>query len=592
MNSTEFIRTKPFLCYLAPIILFFFINLVFEINSNIKFKRSDMKKYYPILIISLINVLDSTAQNYYDLEVNNIKARVNNNINLFNKNSIQDGGFESILNGYTSSIYSSSLWIGAELPDGGLAVAAERNYNPIEKDFFFGPVADNSMGLDFQSYNRVFPINISDINQHIAWHNCLQNQSCDISLSFPNYSISQSIIDWPAHGNVSNGESFYLAPFEDVDGDGVYNPENGDYPKMKGDEAVFYILNDMKVHNVSGGASLGIEVQVMVYSYDTNIESINNTVYVNYKIYNRSKVVNFSTVKIGVYTDFDIVCPSNDFLGCDTNRNMYYGYNSILNDSLNISQNSCSPETAGAPAQGVKFLNEAMDRFSYYGSSGGGTGAPTTAPYYWPTQFYNYLSSGWKDGSSLYYGGDGYYGNTGVTNVQSNYAFSSNPSSAGGWTQTEDGDVKGLGIIEKQNFNGGDVICFDLAYIFNLDKTVSNLENVNQLLVASDEVQNFYENNQLGCDHLFTSVGEEKSQVIEPLVYPNPFSDKTTISFNRNIEEGKLDLFNSLGQKVNSFELQNKKELMISRRDLNRGVYFYQVSDRKGVFFTGKLIVK
>lgn len=553
-----------------------------------------MKKYYPILIISLITILDCTAQNYYDLEINNIKARINNNINLFNKNSAQDGGFESVLNGYTSTIYSSSLWIGAELPDGGLAVAAERSYNPVEKDFFFGPVADSYIIPEFQNYDRVFPISKYDIDQHIAWYNCLQDQSCDVNTSFPGYSIPQDIIDWPAHGNVSNGESFYLAPFEDVDGDGIYSPENGDYPKMKGDEAVFYILNDMKIHNVSGGASLGIEVHVMAYSYNTNIESVNNTVFINYKIYNRSKVADFSTVKIGVYTDFDIVCSSNDFLGCDTNRNIYYGYNSILDDSLatNFGQNICSAETFGAPAQGVKFLNETIDRFSYYGTSGGGTSAPTTPPYYWPTQFYNYLSYGWKDGSSLYYGGDGYYGNAGVTNIQSNYAFPSNPSDINGWTQTEDGDVKGIGIIKKQNFNGGDVICFDLAYIFNLDKTVSNLENVNQLLIASDEVQNFYENNQLGCDYLFTSVGEEKNRTIKPLAFPNPFSDKATISFNREVVRGKLDLFNSLGQKVNSFELKNKKELIVSRENLNEGVYFYQMSDRTGVFFTGKLIVK
>ncbi|MDZ7774772.1 MAG: hypothetical protein U5L09_03725 [Bacteroidales bacterium] len=34
----------------------------------------------------------------------------------------------------------------------------------------------------------------------------------------------------PAHGAFSKGQSYYLAPFYDADGDGNYNPMNGDYP--------------------------------------------------------------------------------------------------------------------------------------------------------------------------------------------------------------------------------------------------------------------------------------------------------------------------------------------------------------------------
>ena len=36
---------------------------------------------------------------------------------------------------------------------------------------------------------------------------------------YPGYSIPNLYYDYPAHGDVSLGQSYYLAPFKDVDGD-------------------------------------------------------------------------------------------------------------------------------------------------------------------------------------------------------------------------------------------------------------------------------------------------------------------------------------------------------------------------------------
>ena len=40
--------------------------------------------------------------------------------------------------------------------------------------------------------------------------------------------MPSSIANWPAHGE--EGYSYFLAPFKDVNGNEVYDPENGDYP--------------------------------------------------------------------------------------------------------------------------------------------------------------------------------------------------------------------------------------------------------------------------------------------------------------------------------------------------------------------------
>ncbi len=54
------------------------------------------------------------------------------------------------------------------------------------------------------------------------------------------------------NGNIPNLE---LAPFIDVDNDGIYNPNQGHYPDLKGDQAIWMVFNDMgSFHFETGGA--------------------------------------------------------------------------------------------------------------------------------------------------------------------------------------------------------------------------------------------------------------------------------------------------------------------------------------------------
>src|SRR5690606_41439558 len=42
---------------------------------------------------------------------------------------------------------------------------------------------------------------------------------------------TRDIREWPGNGDQSRGELPVLAPYEDVNGDGVYIPDSGDYPR-------------------------------------------------------------------------------------------------------------------------------------------------------------------------------------------------------------------------------------------------------------------------------------------------------------------------------------------------------------------------
>jgi hypothetical protein len=63
------------------------------------------------------------------------------------------------------------------------------------------------------------------------------------AINDPNYEIPKGIKNWPAHGDVSKGQAANLAPFIDVDNDGVYSPELGDYPSIPGTRCLLNITH-------------------------------------------------------------------------------------------------------------------------------------------------------------------------------------------------------------------------------------------------------------------------------------------------------------------------------------------------------------
>ena len=62
-------------------------------------------------------------------------------------------------------------------------------------------------------------------------------------------------------------------------------------------------------------------------------------------------------------------------------------------------------------------------------------------------------------------------------------------------------------------------------------------------------------------------------------VYPNPFTTKATIRFEKPALNARLELYNSLGQKVRDYLLISGNELEISIEQMNNGVYFLMGQD-------------
>lgn len=280
-----------------------------------------------------------------------------------------------------STLYANSLWIGS-----GEHLAATRfSHNPLE--YNPGPLRVTDGGTDIATvsrFNRVWHISRDMIDYHIAHCGDAGYVPCD------------DIRTWPGNGDSTAGYAAQLAPYYDADGDGRYRPLAGDYPLIRGDEAVFSIFNDVSSHGTTGGQPLGIEVHCMVYAFSEpssdgsipNASPIHKTIFVSYDIFNRSSN-NYPETYLGAWADFDIGYGFDDYIGSDVRNGMFYGYNADAEDDPGNSQfySNYIPAQgcmilggAKLPADGTdnpkidlaKMQTSYPDALSTYGSADGG----------------------------------------------------------------------------------------------------------------------------------------------------------------------------------------------------------------------------
>src|SRR5690606_37348073 len=90
------------------------------------------------------------------------------------------------------------------------------------------------------------------------------------------------------------------------------------------------------------------------------------------------------------------------------------------------------------------------------------------------------------------------------------YAYDGNPTDGTGSNEitlaNTPGDRRGLGVVGPILLQAGEDLCIDLAYVYA--RGGSNLNAVNVLKVRTDEVRTFYQNQNLSCEGLFSSVAE------------------------------------------------------------------------------------
>jgi YVTN family beta-propeller protein len=89
------------------------------------------------------------------------------------------------------------------------------------------------------------------------------------------------------------------------------------------------------------------------------------------------------------------------------------------------------------------------------------------------------------------------------------------------------------------------------------------------------------------------TVGYEDSsnQFFSSTLSPNPFANNTLISFNTNIPNGYLIVFDSFGRKVKELSFKGSNYLF-EKESLSAGIYFIQIYNGDELIETKKIIIE
>jgi len=314
--------------------------------------------------------------------------------------NFQDARYEAPKGSNKHSLFCGSIWMGGIDEIGQLKVAAN-TYSQIGHDYFPGPLNNDGELIENACENF-----------NVAWEITSDEVEAFVESGFEETYLTNNLKNWPGRNNplfdmFDLPQDLDLAPFNDNNSDGVYNPLDGDTPICKGNQNFWWIFNDIaENHTESGGNKLG--VQVAAYSYSIiHTSSLNNTTFWEFDVTNKSGL-DISDYYFGFFIDVDLGNFLDDFVGCIPDMNIAYGYNGDDFDDGTAGYGEEIPIVGIEILEGVKN-NEDDAKMSHFISYFGGFNVQSEPEN--PTQYYNYLQAKWKDGTPLVYqgpSGDGY----------------------------------------------------------------------------------------------------------------------------------------------------------------------------------------
>lgn len=285
--------------------------------------------------------------------------------------------YEVPAGGGASALFAGAIWVGGLDANGQLKLAAQK-FRQTGIDFWPGPLTKDGLAYVSQDvcreYDKHFAISKDQVKVFREWWKCTQDPTCSAETEFPEYQIPDIIINWPAHGP-AGGYEYNLAPWWDTDGDGFYNPMNGDFPyyefpnegitndasckrprgqaaRLFGDYTLWWVYNDKgNIHTETGGTAIGMEFRAQAFAFTTNDE-LNDMTFGNYNIINRSTYTLTKTY-FGVWTDADLGYAQDDYTGCDVLRGLGYMYNGDETDETAGGINGYGTQP---PAIGIDFF--------------------------------------------------------------------------------------------------------------------------------------------------------------------------------------------------------------------------------------------
>lgn len=412
-------------------------------------------------------------------------------------------------------------WISGVIDDMEFSNAPQ--YAMQTKTFVSGPISDVHDKEYIEKYNRVWKVNRDQIEQH------KQN------FANSNYSIPDDIETWPGNGDHTKGESFNLAPFVDVNGNGIYEPEQGDYPDILGHQAVYTITNNFRQNQYVGGnfdhRSRKLEVHLMMYAFDSiEVPELDKTVYLNYRVFNRGNST-WENAKFSLFNDWGMHDPTTSVCGSDSIENLFFGYN--------ISDNDLHFGTKPVAVVGT-LLNQPLEGHMFFYRSDfiniHMSGPRSTSDVINLTNFrwnpFAPLVRKTPSGPNSNDNGTGFsFDTTGA--YPTKWAFNSPDN----WyyPPAEMRDVRSLAVTEMGDVQPGEHRCLEFAYTHGFDETDFTGTWQTALARARNQMntaKSVYDNLNTGCLGAVLSNETFDHNRMSFELYPNPIESGRTLRIN------------------------------------------------------------
>jgi len=277
------------------------------------------------------------------------------------------------------STYNNGMQPGKILPmDGGIPTGADdpNNYHAwrVRRDYATADLTTDAAQFFGKSIENVTQGDIDDMRAQYErdWNN------------------------WPADMG---------APFEDVNGNGTYEPDT-DIPGYPGaDQTIWYVANDLPdgvSENSYGSPEIGMEVQTTLWGYAfPPTQPLGNINFMRSRLIYRGdpgapnlENATIDSMYMVHWVDPDVGTYTNDFAGSDTTLGLGYAYTGVANDPVYADQLGLP-----SPAVGFDFLQGPVDAegdtlgmtsFTYF-AAGSEVSDPDLTVYDGTLQWYNLM---------------------------------------------------------------------------------------------------------------------------------------------------------------------------------------------------------
>ncbi len=502
------------------------------------------------------------------LDINNVNAGFLVHGDMFWNPTTGNANYEFPKGSGKHCGFASALWVGGYNQSTNNLHIAAQTYRQRGNDYWPGPLNETTGASDTiiaADWAQIWKVNASTIDSFISVSNHTINNT------------HYSILEWPGKGNIYsktpnnttlNIPNRNMAFFIDVNNDGIYNPLDGDYPDIKGEQMLWWIFNDNSAAHLETG-SLPLKIEIHSSAYACRQVGLENTIFVNYLIYNKGTSIFDSTV-ISYRSDIDIGYAFDDYTGFDSTYRMGVIYNgdnfdeTISGYGNALTQKGCvllkSPFDVGAN-------REPLGNYTYYNNTAGRTGNPDTVK-----DFYGYMTGTWLDGSYFVQGCDPEA--TSGPLIPSKYVFQDDPSNTNGVSEvacnTTPNDRRF--IMSSKAFTllpNAQPIEFTFAFI-NTDTGVDN-SNFNELRRLADSAYTYVN----ACSGPTFATGLPSIEENNIQLYPNPAHDYIMI---KDAAQGQKTarLYSVSGQVLQEKTFSSQEQKM-STAQYAPGIYFLEL---------------